>query len=231
MQTVHGVVTAKDAQEVAGGRDARQDGCENPKACQQRAVRLLEALEPKWDPRIECELHEEETNNGEAEHEFPRQVVPTAEILDLFRVFTEGNDLRGTESHVVCNNRTIDIQPRRTVCMLHTKNMMSDYGVGVWFKTNNQRNAPLIPPEGMDNEVTLVALEVQRVLECTHDKTALTIVINSKKALKALTTFVSKNEDLGWPKTRPQHKKLMQGVVAQLRRRKTETKFKLETSL
>ncbi|KAF9022108.1 hypothetical protein BDZ89DRAFT_903469, partial [Hymenopellis radicata] len=102
LQTVHGVVTAKDAQEVAGGRDARRDGCENPEACQQRAIRLLEALEPKWDPRIGCEPHEEETEDGAAERVFPRQVVPTAEISDLFRVFAEGNELRGAESHVVC---------------------------------------------------------------------------------------------------------------------------------
>ncbi|KAF8911724.1 hypothetical protein CPB85DRAFT_1511645 [Mucidula mucida] len=210
LQAAHKVLTTGDAQDVAEGRDERLVGCEDTAACQRRAQQLLDALDPKWDPRTPSAPNDRPANADEAENEFPRHVTPVSDVADLFRVFAKGKDLRGAEAHVVKDVAEAEPPVHKNACIALERNKLSDDGVGVWFKTDDPRNTPLIPPRDMNDETTLTALGIQRILECTPESAVLTITVNSKTAIKNMTALLSKNEDAGWPKTRPEHKKLMQ---------------------
>ncbi|KAF9017469.1 hypothetical protein BDZ89DRAFT_1045096 [Hymenopellis radicata] len=80
LQTTHKVFTTGDAQDVAEGRDENLAGCEDTAACRRRAQHLLDALDPKWDPRIPRAPNNRSADTDEAENKFPRQVTPVEDV-------------------------------------------------------------------------------------------------------------------------------------------------------
>ncbi|KAF9017473.1 hypothetical protein BDZ89DRAFT_921591, partial [Hymenopellis radicata] len=90
LQTNHQVMTVGDACRIAEGDGDPPDACENPDQCRRRAAQLLDALDPKWDPRVE---QSDETEPEIAGERVPKQANPAEGTKDLYRIFTEGMEL------------------------------------------------------------------------------------------------------------------------------------------
>ncbi|KAE9404984.1 hypothetical protein BT96DRAFT_774193, partial [Gymnopus androsaceus JB14] len=61
--------------------------CEHPHACARQAVKLLDTLPPKWDPRNE--LPEDYYNTTENIMPFDNRVTTDGTLGDIFRIFTD----------------------------------------------------------------------------------------------------------------------------------------------
>ncbi|KAF9018853.1 hypothetical protein BDZ89DRAFT_891217, partial [Hymenopellis radicata] len=228
LQANHNVRTAEDARRVAEDEGDEPGECDSPNQCKRRAGQLLEALDPKWNPR-----------NGQADAardrtEVEKEQLPKGGDLlprkeDLFRIFTEGPTMRGSSTHEP-RYQINDQRSERLVCIVVTRNEYADEGVGMWLKTRDRRNADITPPEGYTDEIPLAALAVQRAIEITPDEVDLTFLIRSKRVQRALTTELNKNESEGWKNQKPAQRILLQWVVAQLRARKGDTVFRVENS-
>ncbi|KAF8990121.1 hypothetical protein BDZ89DRAFT_1055034, partial [Hymenopellis radicata] len=86
-------MTAGDARRIAEEGEEVTEGCEHPDQCRRRASQLLDALDPKWDPRRSSQKKWEMPKDRR--EEFPKRVEPVREKEELFRIFSEGTSIRG----------------------------------------------------------------------------------------------------------------------------------------
>lgn len=192
--------------------DRRKYGCTNPHRCACAAEKLLERLQPKWNP--DQTYHADglslTPNRGRANETaradkgrivFDPSITETTPLATIFRVFT---------SPAIPGERVAARPPRpfsvdSEEVEVYTdgsciKNGNADAvaGSGAWFGRNDERNVgarvPYNTQSNQSAEIYAVMLAEQRVPPFAP----LHVVSDSKYVVDGLTTHLRKWEERGW---------------------------------
>lgn len=229
LQTTHHVYTVGEAVDVVEGNAEEIKQCTHPETCQRVAGSLLNALDPKWDPRKNRDAAEHENEGQNNALQVPNTPTPVTSNADMWRIFTAGTELRGRNQFEPRTNINQN-EAARSVWITYRTNSFNDPGVGIWLAGSDARNASVVVPENISDEVALLAWGIQRAIEVTLEDVPLTIHTKSKRVIKELTMSLNKNEFNGWYRHSKQERAVLQGVTARLRERTAPTRFQIEKS-
>ena len=220
-----------------GCLDARSQGCDEPSSCFRTAALLLDRLDPTFDPRNEIPLLPlpdrayDLLNNPEEEWSlFDKATETKGKISANFRIFTENinphlpfdtpenrlhNEAGGDGLEYVYTDGSCDTND----------NLDARAGSGLWYGTNNPRNRAIrvgndLPQTNNSGEM----LAIYHAAKNASPGSTLCIITDSKWAIQTLTTYLDRNEDQGYIRTR--NADLVRATAATLKARNGHTQFK-----
>ncbi|TDL17429.1 ribonuclease H-like protein [Rickenella mellea] len=217
-------------------RNDRSLGCTNPHKCRNAAKKTLDALHPKWDPRI-LEIDdgldltpEKEAENASARKEdgpiiFDPSVRTTGSLKEGFRVFVCREALSNYPAY-----RPRPPVPIEDAVKVYTDGSCTNNGdedakagSGVWYAPNDERNTAVrLPGPNQTNNAgetaaVLIAAQKTQIMAPLH------IMSDSTYVIDGLTENLHAWEDRGWIGV--SNKDLMQATAARLRLRGNITIF------
>ncbi|TRM66514.1 hypothetical protein BD626DRAFT_451541 [Schizophyllum amplum] len=218
--------------------DARAIGCQSPQGCAGAALKILEKIPAKWDPRIHFKADYELTDrekekNKQAKTEggaviFDPQLKQESTLQECFRIFGYKNsqdvppradnpladpDTEYTVTHLSEASKA-DARTGRTTALGHHENPRT--------RTAGRREK-LRTTRLTEGAALLTAmLEVVRGAE---DEENIELVIPRRGVMDALTTKLQKHEDNGWVDY--PNRQLMMTLTAKMRNRPGRTAIRM----
>ncbi|KAJ7469511.1 hypothetical protein FB451DRAFT_1176747 [Mycena latifolia] len=207
-------------------------GCDYPYKCQEEAIKILDCIDEKWDPRCttnqpNAELTaEERTANSQALEDkkeviFDPRITLNQPSSNGFRIFCNIN----------CNSPANQLDPleeegesfREAVYIGNAHEINEDgehcSAGGVWYGPEDPRNTSVRVEKELASKEGGVVAAILYTIQNSPREVSIDFWINSKRILRALTTDLDESEDKGWIGVND--KVLLKTIVAALRGRGT----------
>ncbi|KAJ7252019.1 hypothetical protein C8J57DRAFT_1238360 [Mycena rebaudengoi] len=245
----HGVVTVGDTLELVErnyqGHSRRRNcacnsckadrhkGCEIPYKCQEEAVKILDCLSEKWDPRMfvnqpNPELDQDDrARNSEAiqnktEVQFDPRITLTDNLSDGFRVFA------GTVHNTPANQLDPEQDPSEVNISISSAYRLENDGEllaagAIWYGGNDPRNRTIRVQSTLASKT---AGELAAILSAIQDEPLERILhfkLRSSKLIRMLTIDLEMWESKDW--LGASDPSLVKAAVAALRGRGTKCSF------
>ncbi|KAL1738774.1 hypothetical protein HDZ31DRAFT_50467, partial [Schizophyllum fasciatum] len=217
---------------------AREQGCANPNACGNEALKLLAKLPAKWDPRIDYKASyeltpKEEEENAEAQKKGSRVIfdprIPSETTLrDCYRIFGCKND---QEAQPREDNPLADPDAPYRVVHVQEANVIEEVegkvvrlAAGIWSGGEPHPSRSEMRTSRLTEGYALTTALLATLKEAREEENV-ELVIPNKRLIIALTKDLRKHDDEGWLNfpNRPQ----VRALVAKLRSRPGRTAFRM----
>ena len=218
-------------------RDRTVHNCENPARCVEAATKLVERLQPKWNPTDAewtdgLSLTKSRKRKNERARTYNDRIVFDPSIQDGpalehgVRVFVDQPELPART--VRRPPRPFQMNPEETEVYTDgscEKNGCADAtaGSGLWYGHQDPRNGYFRVPGPQSNQ-TAELFAVEKAIDLTPPFATLHIITDSKYVIKGLTDLIHRWERDGWHRTR--NSDAIVRLVAKLRKRSAQTTFK-----
>jgi len=211
--------------------------CKHPNKCIERATKLLESINEKWDP---TKLHPPDfKTNPEPKEVGPSYNPNTKEtthtlnpfrieesLKDCFRVFTESTNPSPNTTKRASKTNAFNDPP----AVVYTDGSCTNNGEtnaragsGIWYGENDERNTSLRVPGPEQSNQTGELYAILHALRTIPPDQALIIKTDSMYAIQGLTKNLEKWEDQGWMYSK--HATLFKSITAWVRHRSNTTKL------
>ncbi|KAJ7788808.1 hypothetical protein B0H14DRAFT_2397988 [Mycena olivaceomarginata] len=191
-------------------REDRGRGCISPYLCQEEAIKFLDGLAEKWDPRRKinqpcAELTEEEIDANKAAMDKDEPVIFDPKIIvhklsEVFRIFGE----------ITCESAADQLDPLEDEMdvsenMIYIGNHHSINEDGecistgsIWYGENDDQNSPINVGQDFASEESGGIAAILHAIRNSPRQNILHFKVGSSRLIKALTTGIPGNEDSGW---------------------------------
>ena len=183
---------------------ARQKGCKDPNKCRAAALKTLNSLQPKWDPRQkEQDDGLEEDTSIQPEIWF-NPCVRTNRIEDGFHVFTEPEKMSQLPAVRISQHQQL---PEETVVVhingtsTNENDETAKAAYNIWYGDGNEQNIHANMPEGQQRKTAAEAMAMLQAARQNMNTKKLVIKTKSNYILRELTEYLTRREDEGWINT------------------------------
>ena len=220
----------------------RRNGCENPQRCAIEALRRLERITPKLNPRrppnqdgLSLTRRRIERNKLATEEDdeqgitFDPSVTEKTDLSECFRIFVDKKKIMNIPATRQPRPRGVTINDEEIIVYtdgscLNNGKLNARAGGGIWLEEGSQHNRRIrIPGPNQSNQVGEIAAVVV-ALEKMPNYTPLIIKTDSKYVIEGLTTHLKKWIDQGWIGIK--NSEWFKRAAFLLRRRTAPTRFK-----
>jgi ribonuclease HI/exonuclease III len=217
-------------------REQRQEnGCKNPHKCHIMAKKILNTLNPKWNPlhpppkdNLDLTPRRKRKNTQAEENNNPIIFDPkisSNNINETIRVFTDPDEVR-PDPAIRYNSPDEMRQEKKTTIYtdgscINNGEENAQAGSGIWYGPNDPRNIALRVPGPTQTNQTAELYAILQGVKNTAKQDPLEIISDSKYCIDGLTKHTQKWEDRGWIEI--SNKELFKTTVAWLRQRTSET--------
>ena len=218
-------------------RRATNGNCKHPNKCIERAAKLLETINEKWNPNTpyppEYRTHPKPDETGPEYNPNTNETTHTlnpfrTETLtkNCFRVFTSPDP--APSQKVTRANRTRNFESPPDIVYtdgscINNGETTARAGCGIWYKDGDPRNNSFRVPGPDQSNQTGELHAIIHALKTTPPDRALTIKTDSMYAILGLTKNLEKWEDEGWMYSK--HENLFKTITAWMRYRSNTTKM------
>ncbi|KAF9790306.1 ribonuclease H-like domain-containing protein [Thelephora terrestris] len=260
LKNKHGIRSLKDATELSenvprnhkGNRKCKcakctqirlttNNQCKHPNKCIERATKLLNSINEKWNPGI---LHPPEHTTHPEPNEIGAVTDPETEettytlspyrmedsLASCFRVFTPQETPPPERTSRAPRTETFNNPPITVYTdgsCINNRETTAQAGCGVWYSANDPRNIGFRVPSLLQSNQTGELFTVLHVLQTTPPPPppdqAITIKTDSKYVINGLTKNLEKWEDHRWMYAK--HASTFKELTAWIRHRSTMTKM------
>ena len=204
-------------------------GCTKPHGCQRAALRLLDKLPPKWNPRVADSTAQdvaEVSNDSDDSFTFDANLTTKGTLTEGFRVFTSLRNGLNAEAlrDDLPGGLTVITQLNIEGICENSGNDNARAGAGGWFPADEGHafSVKLPPSIGTTQAAEIASLAI--ALERTESTEELIITCSPKSTIVGLIKNLQRWEDRGWIHVQNSN---LKKVAAELRRRSGDTNFRL----
>ena len=199
---------------------ARQKGCKDPNKCKAAALKTLNSLQPKWDPRQQEQNDGLENDNTIRPEVWFNPCVRTNHIEDGFRVFTEPEKTSQLPAVRMPQPQQL---PEETVVVhingtsTNENDETAKAAYIVWYGDGDDHNLHAVMPEGQRKSTAAEAMALLQAAKQNMNTKKLVIKTKSDYILHELTKYLTRREDEGWIAT--PNDNILRPAIAHLRAR------------
>ena len=182
-------------------------GCTHPNKCLETAMKILDAIAPKWRPRNghppETQDPEQTTNRHDApenEHIVNTQREPT-DLKHSIRIFTDRENLLEATTLQTTQDETL----KNTELIVYTDGSCTDNGTeearagsGIWYGHDDPRNAALRTPGRKQTNQIGEIFAILHAIKNAYENQPMKICSDSKFTIEGLTKHAKEWEEKNW---------------------------------
>ncbi|KAJ7032636.1 hypothetical protein C8F04DRAFT_1184821 [Mycena alexandri] len=212
-------------------RSDRAAGCDSPYKCHEEAVKILDCIDEKWDPRMAVNMPnpeltpEEVQQNSEAISDKDCVIFdPKMTLQNLsggFRIFagevsnTPANQLDPIEG---------EDEPSEVAVFVECSHSVNDDGEycssgGLWYGPEDPRNSTIRVAKDLSSRYAGQTAAILHAIQNLPWETSIHFCLKSKRIIRTLTTNLAECEDNDWADTEDKH--LLKVIAVALRAKGT----------